>query len=285
MRTDRTPDGVPMVNEYIPPYVFGDYDGVRDGNCILHTNYRQDREIQLTMAFVQDDYPGTRARRPKVTYLGFTRYYDELTEYLLPPMSEGGGMNGLLGEVISGRRTAPVAHRGDEEIRHVTSFMNGKATTPYPGEDQVEIKTSWIPRPSPATRRWRPFRHGHAPRAPGEQPLCLHRGELRQRRHGGPTGDFNAAKTAIEVVDTSIGRIVPRLLRLDAHILITADHGNSEQMVDYATGKVKTSHTLLPVEFIYVAKNCPAGSCWRRVSWPTSRRRSSSCWACRCPQR
>jgi len=62
-----------------------------------------------------------------------------------------------------------------------------------------------------------------------------------------------AATRAIEIVDECVGKIVKRLLELDAHILITADHGNSEQMVDYQTGMTKTSHTLNPVECIYVA--------------------------------
>ena len=58
-------------------------------------------------------------------------------------------------------------------------------------------------------------------------------------------------------MDECVGRVVARLLELDAHILITADHGNSEQMVDYETGMMKTSHTLFPVECIYVAKEAP----------------------------
>ena len=69
----------------------------------------------------------------------------------------------------------------------------------------------------------------------------------------GHTGNFDAARIAIEVVDENVGTVVGRLLELDAHILITADHGNSEEMVDPETGMVKTSHTLNPVECIYVA--------------------------------
>nr|HQQ92526.1 2,3-bisphosphoglycerate-independent phosphoglycerate mutase [Kiritimatiellia bacterium] len=63
------------------------------------------------------------------------------------------------------------------------------------------------------------------------------------------------ARQAVEVVDACIGKLLPRLFELDAHILITADHGNAEQMKDYATGMVKTSHTLNEVECFYVAKD------------------------------
>ena len=71
----------------------------------------------------------------------------------------------------------------------------------------------------------------------------------------GHTGVMDAAVKAIEVVDDCVGRIVKRLLELKAEILITSDHGNSEQMVDYETGLPKTSHTLFPVDLIYISPN------------------------------
>jgi 2,3-bisphosphoglycerate-independent phosphoglycerate mutase len=73
----------------------------------------------------------------------------------------------------------------------------------------------------------------------------------------GHTGDMNAAIKAIEIVDQCVGKIVDYLLEIDAHILITADHGNSEEMIDNQTHMTKTSHTLNPVELIYVASNSP----------------------------
>jgi len=73
----------------------------------------------------------------------------------------------------------------------------------------------------------------------------------------GHTGDMSAAVRAIEIVDECTGRMVNRLLELDAHILVTADHGNAEQMIDYQTGMTKTSHSLNPVELIYVAGDSP----------------------------
>jgi 2,3-bisphosphoglycerate-independent phosphoglycerate mutase len=71
----------------------------------------------------------------------------------------------------------------------------------------------------------------------------------------GHTGDFEAARKAIEVVDECVGRLVEKLLEMDAHVLITADHGNAEQMVNHETGKAQTSHSICPVELIYVARN------------------------------
>ena len=253
---DKTPDGVDMFDEYIPPYVLAGYKGIADGDCVLHTNYRQDRAIQLSLAFVDPKYPGTLKRRPKVTYVGLTRYYDEFDSYMLGAMSEGGGMNRLLGEEVSraGLRQLRIAET--QKFRHVTSFFNGKATTPYPLEDQVDIKSRF----DPATFASHPEMEAYHVttellRRLENNPYALVVVNYANGDMVGHTGDFNAARKAIEVVDQCLGKIVARLLELDAHVLVTADHGNSEQMIDYETGMVKTSHTLFPVEFIYVARD------------------------------
>jgi 2,3-bisphosphoglycerate-independent phosphoglycerate mutase len=253
---DKTPDGTEMVDEYIPPHILGDYDGIKDGDSVLHTNYRQDRAIQLTQAFVEGDYPGTLSAKPSVTYVGLTRYYDSFKYYMLGAMGADGGMDHLLGEVVAdaGHRQLRLAET--QKFRHVTSFFNGKSTTPYANEDQVEIKGRF----DPATFASHP-----------EMEAEFVAAELVARIHDNPytmivvnfancdmvghTGDPEAARRAVEVVDACIGQIIPKLLEIDADILITADHGNAEQMVDYETGMTKTSHTLFPVECIYVANS------------------------------
>ena len=252
----QTPDGDEMTDEYIPPFCIGDYDGVVNGDSILHTNYRQDRAIQLSRAFVDPTYPGTLKVRPTVVYTGFTRYYDDFPAYLMPPMDQGGGMENLLGEVISSAGLTQLRIAETQKFRHVTSFFNGKKTTPYPGEEQVEIPS-----------RFDPSSFAHHP----EMDAYTMTGEILKRLDDNPydfiavnyangdmvghTGVMDAAVKAIEVVDDCVGKIVKRLLELKAEILITSDHGNSEQMVDYETGLPKTSHTLFPVDLIYVSPN------------------------------
>jgi len=255
---DRTPDGAEMADEYIPCHVIGGYDGIRDSDCVMHTNYRQDRAIQLTQAFVCDDYPGQRARRPRITYLGFTRYWDEFQDYLLGAMDAGGGMDHLLGEVIADAGLRQLRIAETQKFRHVTSFFNGKSTVPFPGEDQVDIPS-----------RFDPATFGSHPEMDAEtvteallkrleaNPYAFIAVNFANGDMVGHTGILDAARQAVEVVDRCVGRVVERLLELDAHILITADHGNSEQMVDYQTGNVKTSHTLNDVECIYVARDSP----------------------------
>ncbi len=253
---DRTPDGVEMFDEYIPPHVIGDYDGVHDGDSVFHTNYRQDRAIQLSMAFVEDSYPGKLSRRPKVVYLGFTRYYDEFQNYLMGAMSAAGSMNNLLGEVIAGAGLRQLRIAETQKFRHVTSFFNGKLTTPFPGEDQVEIKSTIDPAAYASHPEMEAYRvTDELLKRLEDNPYSFVLVNYANGDMVGHTGDFDAAKKAIEIVDECIGRVVKRALELDFHILITADHGNSEQMIDYETGMVKTSHTTFPVELIYVARD------------------------------
>ncbi len=255
---DRTPDNVEMCDEYIPPHCLEGYRGVQDGDCLIHTNYRQDRAIQLSKAFLDPAYLGTRRRTPDVAYLGLTRYYDEFTEYLVEPLDESGDMANLLGEVISqaGWRQLRIAET--QKYSHVTSFFNGKATTPYAQEDDVEIKSRF----DAATFASHPEMEAHRVTEEvlhrlADNPYAFILINYANGDMVGHTGDFEAARKAIEVVDLCVGKVVERLLELDAQVLVTADHGNAEQMVDGATGTAKTSHTLFPVECIYIAQDSP----------------------------
>ncbi len=255
---DKTPDGVEMFDEYVPPYAIGDYAGVKDGDCVLHTNYRQDRAIQLAMAFVDPTYPGVLKVKPKVVFVGLTRYWDAFTDYMMGPMDEGGGMEHLLGEVIADAGLNQLRIAETQKFRHVTSFFNGKSTTPYANEDQIDVKS-----------RFDPATFASHPEMEAYQVTDALLQKIQEKTYSfiavnyangdmvGHTGNFDAARRAIEVVDECVGRVVERMLALDAHILITADHGNSEEMIDYETGMVKTSHTLNPVELIYVANDAP----------------------------
>jgi 2,3-bisphosphoglycerate-independent phosphoglycerate mutase len=252
---DRTPDGVEMFDEYIPPHVLPGYDGIRDGDVVMHTNYRQDRAIQITQAFVCEDYPGERKARPKVAYLGFTRYWNAFEDYLLGAMGADGGMDHLLGEVIADAGLRQLRIAETQKFRHVTSFFNGKSTQPYAGEDQVDVPSRF----DPATFGSHPEMEAYNVteellKRLADNPYAFIAVNYANGDMVGHTGNFEAARKAIEVVDECLGRVVERLLELDAHILITADHGNAEQMVDYVTGMTKTSHTLNDVECIYVAR-------------------------------
>ncbi len=254
---DRTPDGDEMCDEYVTPHCVGGYTGMAAGDCVLHTNYRQDRAIQLTMAFADAAYPGEKGDAVDVTYLGLTRYYDEFQDYMMGPMGTGGAMDNLLGEVISDAGMKQLRIAETQKFRHVTSFFNGKSTTPYDGEDQVEIKGRFDPAmfASHPEMDAYPVNEELLKRLQDGHPYRFVAVNFANGDMVGHTGNFDAAKKAIEVVDECVGALVDRCLALNAHVLITADHGNSEEMVDSETGMTKTSHTLNPVELIYVAND------------------------------
>ncbi len=253
---DKTPDNVEMFDEYIPPYVIGDYEGIQDGDSVLHTNFRQDRAIQLSMAFVENDYPGRRSRRPDCLYVGLTRYYNEFSRFILGAMDAGGGMENLLGEVISNKGLKQLRLAETQKYRHVTSFFNGKSTKPYPGEDQIEIKSSF----DPATFASHPEMNAYDVRnrflelAKGGCDYAFVLINFANCDMVGHTGNMAAATKAVGVVDECVGDCIKRLLELEAEILLTADHGNAEEMLDPKTKHVKNSHTLNPVELIYISK-------------------------------
>ena len=252
----KTPDGFDMVDEYIPPLVSEGYQGIKDGDCVVHTNFRQDRAIQLTQAFVEDAYPGKRPVRPKIAYLGLTRYYDEFQSYLLGPMGGEEGMPHLLGEVVSKAGLRQLRLAETQKFRHVTSFFNGKSTKPFPMEDQVEIKGRF----DPATFASHPEMEAHVLT---KEFLSVHIKEnyplivinYANCDMVGHTGVMEAAVKAVEVVDECLAQVVPALVSAGYHVLISADHGNAEEMIDLETGLVKTSHTMFPVECILAAQN------------------------------
>jgi 2,3-bisphosphoglycerate-independent phosphoglycerate mutase len=253
---DTTPDGDEMVDEYIIPYVIGGFKGIQNGDSVLHTNYRQDRAIQLSKAFAGDNYKGNRHAVRDIVYAGFTRYWDEFDSFLVAPMGGGGEMSNLLGDIVSKAGMKQLRIAETQKFRHVTSFFNGKSTTPFKGEDQVEVPSRF----DAATFASHP-----------EMDAYNVTDELLKRLENNPyefivvnyancdmvghTGNLAAATKAVEVVDECVGKIVKRLLELDASILITADHGNAEQEKDYVTGMPKTSHTLNLVECIYAAND------------------------------
>lgn len=252
----KTPNGEAMFDEYIPPMIVCDFKGIRDGDSVIHINYRQDRAIQLTKAFVEDDYPGKRWKKLDIVYCGLTRYYDAFRYNILGAMNDGDGMHNLLGQILSQKGLRQVRIAETQKFNHVTSFFNGKRTAPYTGEEQIEIKGEY----EPATFADHPEMNARdvtkrAIEIINSNSFALLVINLANCDMVGHTGNYEAAKKAVEVVDECVGCLVDEVLSKNKAALITADHGNAEEMIDYETRIPKTSHTKNPVEFIYVAED------------------------------
>ena len=285
-------------DEFIQPTLIVGSDGqpialIRPGDSVIHFNYRQDRAIQLTQAFVEEDFTAfDRGPRLDICYLGLTRYYDEFDREIVPPMN----MANLLGEVLSRRGLWQLRISEYQKFRHVTSFFNGKRIEPFPMEDRIQVPSITIPedqkpqmsacevtelalcavsegiaavRRRAAEMRLR-IQTKEAPE--GElKPCDLHfdtSSPLPDQRAAdtydfivlnfancdmvGHTGVLEAAVKAVETVDECTGRVVDAVLARGGTVIVTADHGNAEQMLD-EDGKPHTAHTTNDVECILVS--------------------------------
>jgi 2,3-bisphosphoglycerate-independent phosphoglycerate mutase len=271
-------------DEFITPTLIVNADGkcdglIEPGDVVFHTNYRQDRAIQLTDAFVIDDFDHfPRGARPDVTYIGMTRYYDEFTSELIPPMN----MENLLGDLLGRNGLRQLRLAEFQKFKHVTSFFNGKMLAPFDLEDRIKVDSITIPEDQKpemsayevtdlaecaisngisAVRKMADdmdIAHLESPATvdPSEQIDDTYDVIIINFANGdmvGHTGVLSAAVKAIETVDECTGRVVDAALARGGTVLITADHGNSEQMADAQTGATMTAHTLNDVEFILVS--------------------------------
>lgn len=256
-KTLKTPDGGPMVDEYIPPTVLGDYKGMEEGSSVIFFNFRQDRAIQLTRAFIDDDYPG-KDRGPRVpcVYCGLTKYYDAFPFNALPSMTDGGGMNNLLGEVISKAGLKQLRLAETQKFKHVTSFFNGKQIKPYPGEDRIEKKGRF----DPATFADHPEMEAYIVKDEALTQIASEKYDFIVINFAncdmvGHTGNFKSVVKAVEVVDECTGLVTEEALKHGYTVLITADHGNAEEMWDEKINMPKTAHTTNLVDLIYVSND------------------------------
>ncbi len=252
---DKTPSGADMFDEYFEPCVMEGYTGIHDGDVVLHTNYRQDRATQLTLAFTSKDYPGAPKPDLDIIYAGMTAYYDGFEQFLLA--ADGGDETEpsvTVGQLIAEAGLHQLRMAETQKFPHVTSFFNGKLTTPYKNEDREELEGRF----DPASFADHPEMEAYRVTESLLQKLAEDRYDFIMVNYAngdmvGHTGNFDAGVKAVEVLDECLGQLIPAILERDGQILMTADHGNVDQMVDYETGDVRTSHSLNPVELLYIA--------------------------------
>ena len=243
-------------DEFVEPTVIVGADGqpvglVRDGDALIFFNFRPDRARQITRAFTHAA-PAGIAEPPVDVHLVCMTEYDATIRATVafPPQT----VTNPLGEVVAraGMRQLRIAET--EKYAHVTYFFNGGREVDFANEDRA-----LIPSPKVATYDLQPEMS-----APGitdellrrlsgaELPYDLVVLNFANADMVGHTGMLDATISALEVVDACIGRIVQRVKQLGGTVLITADHGNAEQMID-TNGEPLTAHTLNPVHLIVVS--------------------------------
>src|SRR5213592_4137640 len=215
---------------------------------VLFFNFRADRARQLSQAFLLKDFDGfDRELWPEVHFVTLAQY--DVT-YPSPFIFEPMALVNILGEVVSVAGKSQLRIAETEKYAHVTYFFNGGIERPFPGEDR-----KLVPSPKVATYDLQPEMSGREvtdevlARMANYDLIILNFANPDMVGH---TGVLDAGIKAVETVDECIGHIVSKLLELDGKCLVTADHGNCEQMRN-PDGSPNTAHTTNLVHFIYVA--------------------------------
>lgn len=240
-------------DEFVLPTVIGDYEGMKDGDGILMANFRADRAREILSALLDPAFDGFD-RGQAVDFaaaLGMVEYSKDHNAFLetLFPAEE---LENVLGAVVAKKGLKQLRIAETEKYAHVTFFFNGGAEAVFDGEERI-----LVPSPKVATYDLQP--EMSAPEVADKLVEAIENEtfdlivvNFANTDMVGHTGVLPAAVKAVETVDTCIGRLAAALDKVGGAMLVTADHGNAEQMRDLQTGQAHTAHTLNPVPLVLV---------------------------------
>ncbi len=267
IETYRSESGV--VDQFMPGFVIGK-DGkpigtIQDNDSVIFFNFRGDRAIEISKAFEQDDFDKfDRQRRPNVMYAGMLEYDGDVhipKNYLVDPPF----IKNTLGENLSKEKVTQFAISETQKFGHVTYFWNGNNSKKFDGETYVEVPSDKVPFEQ---RPWM-----KCAEITDKLIEAIESGQYKFLRANFPNGDmvghtgvFDAAVIGVESVDISLARILKAVDKAKGLAIITADHGNADEMFEMKKGEIvidpatnrpkpKTSHTLNKVPFIIYDKS------------------------------
>jgi 2,3-bisphosphoglycerate-independent phosphoglycerate mutase len=236
-------------DEFVQPTIIGQTSGVNDGDVVIFVNFRADRARELTMAFVSEPFEGFERRRIDLAdYVCMTEYKAGLPVSVAFPPSP---LTRLLGQELAGAGLRQLRIAETEKYAHVTFFFNGGIEDPFPLEERI-----LIPSPDVATYDLKP--EMSAPELTERLVSAIHSGcfdviicNIANPDMVGHTGSLKAAIKAVAAVDHCLADVRTAIDSVGGDLLITADHGNIELMMDPGSGQSHTAHTTNPVPFLY----------------------------------
>jgi 2,3-bisphosphoglycerate-independent phosphoglycerate mutase len=224
---------------------------IKNNDSVIFFNFRPDRAREITRALNDKVFDGFKRETLSLNYVSFTQYDISIENVDVAYTSED--YTNTLGEYVSkmGKKQLRIAET--EKYAHVTFFFNGGVEAPNANEDRALISS-----PKVATYDLKPEMSAYEVTEELLKRLDSDEYDMIILNYANPdmvghTGVFEAAKKAIETVDECLGKVVNKMLEKDGTVFITADHGNSEQMIDFSSGKPMTAHTSNLVPFTYVS--------------------------------
>ncbi len=237
----------------------GDVIKMQQGDSLIFMNFRADRARQFSRAFIDADFSGfNREYQPQLSsFVMLTEYAADIkAPCAYPPES----LNNVLGEWLAKHQKTQLRISETEKYAHVTFFFSGGREDVFDGEQRI-----LVPSPNVATYDLQP--EMNSTELTNKLVDAIHSGEFDVIICNYPNGDMvghtgilSAAIKAVEAVDQCIGRVVEALQQVGGECLITADHGNAEQMMDPESGQAHTAHTSDPVPLIYVGRHAAVTS-------------------------
>ena len=223
---------------------------IQQNDSVIFFNFRPDRARQITRALVDDKFEGFKNKDLQLYFVCMTQYDETMpnVEIAFKPTS----LKNTFGEYISTKGYTQLRIAETEKYAHVTFFFNGGEEKQYEGEDRI-----LVPSPKVETYDQKPEMSAYEVTNKVLEAISSDKYDCIILNYANPdmvghTGNLDAAIKAIETIDECVGKVVNLIEEKNGVLLITADHGNSEQMIDYKTGEPHTAHTTNPVPLILV---------------------------------
>ena len=244
-----------VTDEFVVPTVVKGAQPIEAGDSVIFYNFRPDRAREITRTLVDPDFSGFERKKGffPLTYVCMTQYDATMPNVEVAYKPES--LENTFGEYISKQGMTQLRIAETEKYAHVTFFFNGGVEKQYPGEDRILVKS-----PAVATYDLQPEMSAYevtdkmveAVKSGKYDALILNYANCDMVGH---TGVFEAAVKAVEAVDTCVGRVVEAVKEMGGCVLLTADHGNADKMVD-TDGEPFTAHTTNPVPFCVINHPC-----------------------------
>ena len=226
---------------------------INDKDSIIFFNFRPDRAREITRALVDTDFDGFEKKNLDLYFVCFTSYDETMPNVKIAFKKEP--LVNTFGEVLSKNGYTQLRIAETEKYAHVTFFFNGGEEKQYEGEDRI-----LVPSPKVETYDMKPEMSAYEVTEKVVDCIENEKYDCIILNYANPdmvghTGSLEATIKAIETIDECVGKVVNAILEKEGTVLITADHGNAEQMIDYKTGEPHTAHTTNPVPLILVTED------------------------------